>query len=171
MRFKPNAFAALCLTAVMALSLGGCGATPKTDRLLYSEATQLYYRELDGYQAAVIDRDFVADIPQVAEWLDGIPQGAETQGYYEYIYSDSDSWEMFILWPRNCMGEGLTPDFDSMRFAIEDGVVQLHFEGSIQTDGPDLLLMVQAPRHGTWPTASALYVDDFAVSPRVLLHP
>lgn len=167
MRAKLKVLAAVCLAVIFTTPLAGCGK-PQTSNRQYSEDTQLYYQVLDGYKAAVIDRDFIGDLPQVTAWLDVVSAGAETQGYYEYIYADADSWDMFIFWPRQHMDDDLVPDFDTLRFSIEDGTVQLRFDSG-GTGSAEILLLIQAPQYGPWPSASAVYIDDVEVMPRVIL--
>lgn len=146
-------------TVAVAILLWPENPAPTISHSMYSDATGLHYQEWNGYQAAVVERDFIS-APRVLEWLDTLPAAAEGQGYYEFIYSDPDSWDMYIFWPAAGMAKNAAPAQGSMYFSISDSTVHLYFDSTSDAEPADVLLVVQAPMREAWPTGSAVHIGD-----------
>ena len=154
------------------------GSTQKTDRNLpdnisfhqqdgeqdidwsvsnYSEATESDYEETaSGYKAAFYYKREI-DIKAIENWLSSCEPA---EGYYQYIYSDPDSWDMFIYYSP----ENGSISVDGFRFAVIDSVVKIDVQsdgsaGTAGTAADYLLIRVQAPQSGAWPNTSELYID------------
>ena len=121
----------------------------------YSESTARDYEETaSGYKAAFYDKSEI-DVKAIENWLSSCEPA---DGYYQYIYSDPDSWDMYIYYsPEN--GSMSAKGF---RFAVVDSVVKIQVQNDSLADtaADYFLLRVQAPLRGAWPNTSELNIDD-----------
>ena len=122
----------------------------------YSEITSKYYEETSsGYKAAFYKKAEI-EIEEIKDWVDSCPSG---ENYYQYIYSDPDSWDMFIYYsPAN---DGFK--YSRVTFCVDDSTVKIYVTSidspyDVKTDY--ILIRVQAPIRGAWPNSSELYVND-----------
>jgi len=123
-------------------------------------AGRVYEETSGGYRAAVYDAEEISG-ERVKQWIDACREG-DVQGFTFTIESDPDSWDMFIYYP--------VPDgayiSRSFRFCIEDQTVIVYLESADDaTESPAdyVLIRVQAPTWGAWPTTARLYLDQAPV--------
>jgi len=83
--------------------LVSCGA-PGADRVAqknlsitkYSEERGWYYEETtSGFKSTFYTTDDI-EVERIKDWVD---ECRPTSKYYQYIYSDPDSWDLFICFP------------------------------------------------------------------------
>jgi hypothetical protein len=121
----------------------------------YSEATVKYYEETaNGYKAALYGKDeLVAE--KIKAWVDSCPSGEK---YYQYIYSDADSWDMFIYYfPANDELQ-----YGGFNFSVDDSTVKINVTNDEPVNAVKadyILIRVQAPMRGSWPNSSELYIN------------
>ncbi|MCL1797979.1 MAG: hypothetical protein FWG24_06700 [Eggerthellaceae bacterium] len=151
----------------LAVSLSGCrnidDNNQTSDNLSttkYNETTNKYYEETDnGYKATYYEKDEITPTA-VAEWLSQCSSG---EYYHEYIYTDPESWDLFIYY---------SPDkdefnFEDFKFSVTDSVVKIYATTNSSTQDAKkdyLLIRIQAPQRGPWPSASKLFVDDISIT-------
>ena len=120
----------------------------------YSDETDKYYEETDsGYKAAFYKKDEIS-VKRISDWLVSCEP---SDGYYQYIYSDPDSWDMFIYYsPGN-----VSFNNDNLKFSVDGTVVKVTVtnDSANQTSEDYTLIRIQAPLRGAWPTSSELYID------------
>jgi hypothetical protein len=158
------------ISAVLFIALivlpSGCGkggnATGKIYWSLskYSEITDKKYEETSqGYRAAFYTLDEIS-VDRIKIWLDSCDQKGK---YCQYIYSDPDSWDMFLYYQTDAKAQ-----YDQMKFNVLKGCVNMHVKSSAASDAAIgqyyMLLRVQAPLRGSWPTSSRLFIDDSEIS-------
>ena len=164
----------ICLIIVSGVFISGCKIKKNENRIemssindeiesnenlsitKYSDKTKRFFEETkDGYKAAVLKIEDI-EVSRITEY---IVQCDKDTGYYQYIYADPDSWDMFIYYPigkENYFQE-------EFKFLIEDGIVKIFLEKSTEESVhslPYILIRVQAPLRGTLPNASQMYVDN-----------
>jgi len=129
----------------------------------YSEITGRYFEETaGGFRAAFLSRDEIVSEGTAASIAARLP-GA---GYYQYIVSDPASWNMFLYY----MPEGGLFGYYSFRFSVADSTVRVYVTADDSGSAffaEYLLILVQAPSRGVWPTGSVLYVDGERIERRV----
>ena len=116
----------------------------------HSEITGKEYEETQGYKAVFLTIDEIT-VDRIKEWIDSCDLN---DGYYQYIYADTDSWDMFIYYPRESS--------NIFKFHIADSCVNVYVEGG-ETSAENLdytLLLIQAPLKGAWPSSSRLFIDN-----------
>ena len=150
---------ALLLSSFLILFLSGCQERPRISESMYSEITGLHYQELDGFKATVVERGFITS-PSVLEWLDSIELSNNESGYYQYIYSDPDSWDMFLFVPNSEVESGRYVSTESMRFTIVDNIIKIYFDTTEVGPGASIIVLVQAPMRGVWPNGSSINVAN-----------
>jgi len=135
------------------LCINGC--QNKLSVTSYSEATGKYYEETaNGYKAGFYEKDEIA-IEKIKDWVTSCPSGEK---YYQYIFSDPDSWDMFVYYsPAN--GE---LQYSGVNFSVDGSIVKIYVTNDdspydVKTDY--ILIRVQAPLRGDWPSLSELYVN------------
>lgn len=156
-------FSILCVILLL-LFLTCCTTAPKSgnnnqDALSiskYSDVTKLHYEETkDGYKGALLRIDDIT-IQEIKNWVSACK---DTNGYYEYIYSSPDSWDMFIYTPINS-SDGYT----SFKFLVEDSTTKIYVKSepkdTITQQQNYILIRIQAPPRGSWPNSSELFIDD-----------
>jgi len=148
----------LCLT----LFVSGCKNNADNDQISddisitkYSDATGKYYEETaGGYKAAFYEKDEIA-IERIENWISSCEP---CDKYYQYIYSDPDSWDMFIYYsPKN----GVL-SHNNFSFSTTDSIVSINVtsdDSEFDAQADYLLIRIQAPLRGVWPYASELYID------------
>lgn len=126
-----------------------------------------------GEQYAVIDKStggisqYLLNITNCeAISLDVISEWVETcedvDGYYDYIYSDSDSWDIFLYVPH---AQELFGDIQNSDIEIEiiDNVLKIYIDTTNisrkEKKSDELIIHFLAPVRGSWPRASELYID------------
>ena len=122
----------------------------------YSEMTDRYYEETSsGYKAAFYEKDEI-EIEKIENWLTSCSSG---ENYYQYIYSDPDSWDMFLYYSP--IDSGI--QYSGFSFTVDGSTVKIYMsnDGTPNDANKDyLLIRVQAPLRGAWPNSSELYLDD-----------
>ena len=125
----------------------------------YSEITSKHYEvTLSGYNAAFYKKSEI-DAERIVTWLDSCEP---SEGYYQFIYSDPDSWDMFIYYSPE---HGLFSN-DGFRFFMDGSGSILHiFVTNNESDETDdyMLIRIQAPLRGAWPNSSMLYLDSISI--------
>ena len=122
----------------------------------YSEARGRYFEETpSGYKAGYYEKTEI-EAEKIKEWADSCPSG---ENYYQYIYSDPDSWDMFIYYSP---AEGGL-QYSGFAFCIEGSTVKIYVTNTespygVRTDY--IFIRIQAPLRGSWPDSSELYVND-----------
>ena len=120
----------------------------------YSEITSRRYEETTtGYKAAFYEKSEI-DIARITDWLAVCESSAS---YYQLVYSDLDSWDMFLYYsPKN--GNFGNNDF---KFFVDRSTVNIFVaNGELSDTTVDyLLIRIQAPSRGAWPSSSELYID------------
>ena len=157
----------LVLVCLLSLALFGCVGQKEHNSALeeglsvskYSDVTDRYYEETsDGYKAAFYDIEEIAqEIEVVKDWIDTCEPNGQ---YYDYIYADPDSWDMYIYYPANSSSDRV---YDSFKFSVVSGVVKVYVKSSEATEGQSsqyVLIRIQAPQRGAWPNTSYLFIDD-----------
>ena len=124
----------------------------------YSDITKRYYEETrHGYKAAFYDMSEI-DVEKIIDWLASCEQ---SEDYYQYIYSDPDSWDMFIFYapPINNFSN------NQLRFFISGSTVNIFVENGYSADisADYMLIRIQAPKRGAWPSSSTLHVDGNSI--------
>ena len=120
----------------------------------YSESTEKYFEETaSGYKAAFYDKDEI-DVKTIENWLSSCMPAS---GYYQCIYSDPDSWDMFIYYSP----ENSSLIANGFRFAVVDSVVKINVQNDSSAGAVTdyILIRVQAPLRGAWPNTSEFYID------------
>jgi len=124
----------------------------------YSDAVKKYYEETsNGYKAAFYEKGEI-DIDKITNWLDSCKH---SKGYNQYIYSDPDSWDMFIYYsPENSILNG-----NSFKFSVDGSIVKIYVtnDSSVNISADYILIRIQAPIRGTWSNSSELYLDDIKI--------
>jgi len=125
----------------------------------YSDATGRYYEETSsGYRAALYQKDEI-NVETIKNWLSTCDP---SNSYYEFTYSDPDSWDMFIYYSP--IDEGIS--CEGFRFSVVDSTVHIFVTSGGATSGENedyLLIKVQAPLRGAWPNTSELFIDDVQI--------
>ena len=120
----------------------------------YSDITDRYYEETsNGYKAAIYTKEEI-EVEKIESWLASCKPSDK---YNQYIYSDPDSWDIFIFYsPENTDFIGY-----SFRFSVDGSVVKIYVTSDSSVDNPQdyLLIRIQAPLRGAWPNSSELYID------------
>ena len=120
----------------------------------YSDTTGKYYEETaNGYKAAFYQKS-ETNIERIETWLASCEP---VEGYYQYIYSDPDSWDMFIYY----VSENVRFGGSNFKFLIDDSTVKVYvINGDSASAAADyILIRIQAPFRGSWPNSSELYVN------------
>lgn len=102
----------------------------------------------------------------VVDWLSGVTAG---DGFQYFIYSDPDSWDVYIYYPeRQEEIKGLVNDDVSVEYS--DGILSVYVttcreDGGLTDSGPagggeNWILHFAAYPFGTWPSKIKLYWDD-----------
>lgn len=120
----------------------------------YSELTSKHYEEIsNGYKAAFYTKDEIG-VERISNWLAACEP---SEGYYQLIYFDPASWDMFLYYaPENGRFSN-----DSLKFYIDGSILKVYVEND---DGVDnytdyILIRVQVPLRGAWPSSSVLYLN------------
>ena len=125
----------------------------------FSDATNRFYEETpDGYKAAFYEKSEIT-IKKILDWLESCEP---SEMYYQYIYSDPDSWDMFICY----LYEG-GEIYNSLMFRAENQVVKIYITHDKSLHNPEqnspIIIRIQAPPRVLWPTSSELYVNDIKI--------
>ena len=161
----------LIAAVILCLTISGC-ATPETvpEQITYSvskhnDATGKDYEEVQGYTAVLYSVDKIT-IDTIREWIDSRDLSG---GYHQYIYSDPDSWDMYIYYPSEAYGHSY-----KFIFYISDFCVNINVDSSVDLDinytpiitprdQDYILLRIQAPARGAWPSSSRLFIDSHEI--------
>ena len=127
----------------------------------YSEITARHYEETAaGYKAAIYRKEEI-NIDKVINQLEAYVANGK---YYHYIYSDPDSWDMYIYYP---FINGASIEYNGFKFFIDEGVVNVFVDSNgdlnIEQHNDYLLIRVQAPSRGIWPNSSELFIDNIRI--------
>ena len=125
-----------------------------------TESEKNYEETADGYRGALYKKEEITAL-EVKTWLDS----CETEKkYYAYIWSDADSWDMFIYY-----APGETKGYN-LKFKIKESTLQVYLTTDTKNSAERLeyaLVRVEAPRSGAWPTDSELYVDNVSIEQEI----
>jgi hypothetical protein len=110
-----------------------------------------------GYKTKILtEKDYKGTV--VEDWI----KESDTQnGYSEFVYSDPDSWDMFIYYPN------INPELKYIKYKVDlkfvDSIVKVYLTVEDAVDDgeviKDLVLRIQAPLRGAWPTESEVYLN------------
>ncbi|MDR2547858.1 MAG: hypothetical protein LBC96_10250 [Lachnospiraceae bacterium] len=121
----------------------------------YSEITSKHYEETaNGYKAAFYNKDEL-NVERIKDWVVSCEPSEE---YYQYIASDPDSWDMYIYYSH---GNSIFGN-NELKFNIEGSEVNLFVTSNDNESTTDdyILIRIQAPTRGVWPSSSTLYWND-----------
>ena len=124
----------------------------------YSSATGKHYEETaNGFKAITYEK-YEIEIEIINNWIISCEQA---EGYYQFIYSDPDSWDMFIFYSPYNMGFSR----NEFKFSVDGSVVKIYVTSTESTDASTdyMLFRIQAPLRGVWPTSSELYLDGIQI--------
>lgn len=99
----------------------------------------------------------------ITEW---VGKCEAVDGYYDYIYSDPDSWDIFLYIPN---AQELFGDIQNSNVEIEvtDSILKVYIDitdvSTKEKKSGELIIHLVAPLRGSWPIASELYVDGTRV--------
>lgn len=153
----------ILLCSYLVLFLVGCqnnNEDPMIESALstsrYSDVRGIYYEQFNGYRAAFYSKDAIT-VERIINWIDSCPS---SEGYYDLIFADPASWDMFLYY----FPEGGLSAYYSFRFWIEDQIVRVYVEAdetnpNFSFFSDYLLIRIQAPRGGPWPSFSKLYIN------------
>ena len=144
---------------LLVILLSSCTSSSQKEKLSiskYNDSTGKNYEETDnGYKAAFYDKNEIT-IEKIKKWI----ELCEIEdGYHEYVYSDPDSWDMFIYYPTN-NGIYCSP---SLKFSVVDQIVKVYITNNSSTNRINsnyILVRIQAPSIGAWPIKSELSIDN-----------
>lgn len=153
----------LCLLCVFAFL--GCDKKPAKENMSiskYSNITGKNYEETsDGYRAAFYSIEEI-DVDKIKKWIDTCQSNGKC---YEYIYSDPDSWDMFVYYP---VEDNTDKIYKSFKFCKVESTVKIYLENNIvsteEKPSDYILIRVQAPMRGAWPNDLMLFADDQQIS-------
>lgn len=97
----------------------------------------------------------------VVDWVSGVTAG---KGFQYFIYSDPDSWDVYLYYPeKQAETQMLTNDDVTVEYL--DGTLSVYVttcrEENISTDGEEKwILHLAAKPYGTWPSEVVLYWND-----------
>ena len=148
----------LIISIVICFFINGCTSNTNESEEInwsvsrHSEITGKDYEETLGFKAAFLSVDEIT-VDRIKEWIDLCDLN---DGYYHYINSDPDSWEMYIYYPS------ASATINIFKFHVTDSCVNVYVEsGDIPAEKPDyILLLIQASSKGVWPSSSKLFIDD-----------
>jgi hypothetical protein len=120
----------------------------------YSEITSKHYEETaNGYRAIFYSKGELG-IERIENWMASCEPSEE---YYQFICSDPDSWDMFIYYSLENSSFGN----NDLKFFVDGSKVNLFVTSNdiASTANDYILIRIQAPSRGVWPSSSALYLD------------
>ena len=136
------------------LFLSGCG-----------EVKDEKVKDVKSYKSTILlKKDYKGS--KLEKWIESC---GSTGGYYEFINSDPDSWDVYIYYPNiNPKSEYITYKVDmKIEENNEDRILKVYLTkqnaDSDEQVVKDLVLEVQAPLRGAWPTKSEIYLDGIQV--------
>jgi hypothetical protein len=114
-----------------------------------------------GYQASICSYDDFSKETQ--KWMDS----CKSSGYFEYINSDPDSWEMLLYYPGiNSSHEPFI--YGDIRLSLEASVLKVFITRKAASNNDrvddDLIIHITAPSRGAWPNGSEMYIDGVAIT-------
>jgi len=121
----------------------------------YNNITGENYEETsNGYRAVFCSIEEIT-VDKIRNWLEDCEPNGQ---YYEYTYSDPDSWDMFIYYPFENKSNKL---YESFEFCIVDQTVEIYVESSTSEEPPSeyILIRIQAPFREAWPNKYELIID------------
>ena len=127
--------------------------------LLFSSCTN----ESNGYKVNQITYDEIS-VQSIKDWLD---KSTDKTGYYEYVYSDPDSWDMLIYSPNiNEKLEYVFYKYDKIE--IVESTIKIYFTKEMAVYDSDVkkdfLFHLVAPTRGAWPAKSELFIDGKSIT-------
>lgn len=155
----------VCLFIIILFLMGGCHEQKNDNKKIlnwsvskYSKITEINYEETsDGYKGAFYNIEDIS-IDKIKSWIEICEQDGE---YYHYIYSDPDSWDMFIYYPFE---NGANVSYNNFKFYIDDSIVKIYvdnYKASNKNEQCDyILIRIQAPSRGVCPNSSELFIND-----------
>lgn len=145
------------------LSLSACsGSLGNSKEQYFPEEYQVKNRdngEISAFGLNIASADEMDD--WVVEWVSGVSVG---QGFQYFIYSDPDSWDVYLYYPdEQAATQMLTNDDVAVEYS--DGILSVYVtpcrEESISTDSEEKwILHFAASPYGAWPSEVVLYWDD-----------
>ena len=152
----------LIIAVAVCLLINGCANNANESETInwsapkHSDVTDKDYEETQGYTAAFFSVEELA-VDKIKEWIDSCDLNGR---YYQYINADPDSWEMYIYYPCETNN-----NYNTFKFYIADSCVNVNVEsGDISAGERDyVLLLIQAPSRGAWPSSSRLFIDNIEI--------
>jgi len=114
--------------------------------------------EISAFGLNIAPADEMGD--QVTDW---VSDAADGEGFQYFIYSDPDSWDVYLYYPK---GQAETKMLTNDDVAVEysDSTLSVYVtpcrQENISAEGNEKwILHLIAPTFGTWPSAIKLYWD------------
>ena len=130
-----------------------------------SESKDEKLKDAKGYKSTTLfAKDYQGS--KLEKWIESC---SGTGGYYEFINSDPDSWNLYIYYSN------INPKLENVSFKVDlkieeknvDIILKIYLtEQNSDSDEQvvkDLVLDVKAPSRGAWPTKSEVYLDGIQV--------
>lgn len=110
----------------------------------------------------------IAPATQMGEWVvDWIADVSEGDGFQYFIYSDPDSWDVYLYYPKmqRQISELTNSDID---VECSDGTLKVYVtenteENTLTDDAQEWMVHFAAQPRGTWPSRVELYWNDVEV--------
>ena len=119
--------------------------------------------KLNGYTVNPITYSEISN-QVIKDWIE---KTTDDSGYHDYIYSDPDSWDMFVYQP-NINGKLEYIFYRCDKIEIIDSTIKVYLTKEYAANDSDvvkdLLFMVTAPERGVWPTKSELFIDGKSIN-------
>lgn len=158
----------VAILLVSTLFLSACSFNPKGKRNdedpYFPEAYQVdaINGEVSSFGLNIAPADEMDD--WVVDWMDQISTG---DGFQYFVYSDPDSWDVYLCYPNNRMKVSmLTNDNIQVEFSGDTLKVYIteNFDNIVPSDdAQDWVLHFVAHPFGTWPSRVELYWDDIEI--------
>lgn len=126
-----------------------------------SENKEEKVKDVKGYSSTFLfEKDYKGS--KLEKWIKSC---SDADGYYQFINSDPDSWDMYIYYPN------INPKPEYIRYKVdlkieekaEGRILKVYISkqnvGSEKQVIKDLVLEIKAPLRGAWPAKSEVYVD------------
>ena len=122
----------------------------------YSEEVDRYYEQTpSGYRAAFYTLGEVT-VEEAIDYFESVEDG---DGYYQYTSIDPDSWSAFVYFP---IIENVSHESFKIEFVDKTLKVYLTSDNTL-LDESYVLIYIDAPKRGDWPSNVEVYIDDVLV--------
>lgn len=160
------------------LLFGGCSNSKDTfDEAAFKADTntlkQLYFPE--EYQVKNIKGEVssfglnIAPADEMGDWVvDWVANISEGEGFQYFVYSDPDSWDVYLCYPQNRTKLPLLSN-DDVQVDFPDNTLKVYIAESLNPTAAsdyvgDWVLHFSAYPRGVWPSAVELYWNGVEIS-------